>query len=191
MASELIITHPMLLPVMVPLLSGLGVSQRVTERPEALYRRAAVRTMAAIEQTDDELQADVERVLARYANQYDRLVDLVSGMLGRRDQWLEFLLGAHLGGFDRAALEEALEVLVGGELAHARALLPEELVAELPRFLRYSLKHDPEDAAAVEALLASCDPAGRLALPAPHKRIDTVFVENAALAHVLALEELL
>jgi nucleoside-diphosphate-sugar epimerase len=32
---------------------------------------------------------------------------------------------------------------------------------------------------------------GRLALPAPHKVIDTVFVENAALAHVLALEELL
>jgi nucleoside-diphosphate-sugar epimerase len=32
---------------------------------------------------------------------------------------------------------------------------------------------------------------GRLALPAPHKVIDTIFVENAALAHVLALEELL
>ena len=31
---------------------------------------------------------------------------------------------------------------------------------------------------------------GRLALPAPDKIIDTVFVENAALAHVKALEEL-
>ena len=31
---------------------------------------------------------------------------------------------------------------------------------------------------------------GSLALPAPHKVIDTVFVENAALAHVLALDEL-
>lgn len=31
---------------------------------------------------------------------------------------------------------------------------------------------------------------GSLALPAPHKVIDTVFVENAALAHVLALHEL-
>lgn len=31
---------------------------------------------------------------------------------------------------------------------------------------------------------------GSLALPAPHKIIDTVFVENAALAHVLALNEL-
>jgi nucleoside-diphosphate-sugar epimerase len=31
---------------------------------------------------------------------------------------------------------------------------------------------------------------GRLALPAPHKIIDTVFVENAALAHVKALQEL-
>lgn len=32
---------------------------------------------------------------------------------------------------------------------------------------------------------------GRLALPAPDKVIDTVFVENAALAHVMALEELM
>jgi nucleoside-diphosphate-sugar epimerase len=31
---------------------------------------------------------------------------------------------------------------------------------------------------------------GRLALPAPDKVIDTIFVENAALAHVLALQEL-
>ena len=31
---------------------------------------------------------------------------------------------------------------------------------------------------------------GRLALPAPHKIIDTVFVDNAALAHVKALQEL-
>ncbi len=38
--------------------------------------------------------------------------------------------------------------------------------------------------------LAAKAKGGRLALPAPHKRIDTVFVENAAQAHVLALEEL-
>ena len=31
---------------------------------------------------------------------------------------------------------------------------------------------------------------GKLALPAPHKIIDTIFVENAALAHVKALDEL-
>jgi len=31
---------------------------------------------------------------------------------------------------------------------------------------------------------------GRLALPGPDKRVDTIFVENAALAHVKALEEL-
>ena len=31
---------------------------------------------------------------------------------------------------------------------------------------------------------------GQLALPGPHKIIDTIFVENAALAHVMALEEL-
>ena len=44
----------------------------------ALYRTAAIRTMAVIEDDKDDLQADVIRVLDRYDNQYDRLVELLT-----------------------------------------------------------------------------------------------------------------
>lgn len=56
--------------------------------------------------------------------------------------------------------------------------------------LRPHLIWGPGDPHILPRLLAKAK-GGRLALPAPHKVIDTVFVENAALAHVLALEELL
>ena len=56
--------------------------------------------------------------------------------------------------------------------------------------LRPHLIWGPGDPHILPRLVAKAG-GGRLALPAPHKVIDTIFVENAALAHVLALEELL
>ena len=55
--------------------------------------------------------------------------------------------------------------------------------------LRPHLIWGPRDPHILPRLLAKAK-GGRLALPAPYKVIDTVFVENAALAHVLAMEEL-
>ena len=56
--------------------------------------------------------------------------------------------------------------------------------------LRPHLIWGPNDPHILPRLVAKAR-GGRLALPAPHKVIDTVFVENAALAHVMALEDLL
>jgi len=55
--------------------------------------------------------------------------------------------------------------------------------------LRPHLIWGPGDPHILPRLLAKSK-GGSLALPAPHKIIDTIFVENAALAHVLALNEL-
>jgi len=58
----------------LPVLSGLGGGQQIAEDANALYRKAAERTMAVIEEDDEPLKTDVIRVLDRYDNQYDRLV---------------------------------------------------------------------------------------------------------------------
>jgi nucleoside-diphosphate-sugar epimerase len=55
--------------------------------------------------------------------------------------------------------------------------------------LRPHLIWGPGDPHILPRLVAKAH-GGRLALPAPHKIIDTVFVDNAALAHVKALQEL-
>jgi ATP-dependent helicase/nuclease subunit A len=159
----------------LPVLSGLGGGQQISEDPEALYRAAAARTMAAIEDDKDELQADVVRVLDRYDNQYDRLVELLTSMLGRREQWIGHLLDVQCGnGFDRQRLEGALELLVEAELSAALDSLPAQLADELPRFMNYAVGNSSEDEIALKALLAACTgPAGdTLNLPASADALD-------------------
>jgi ATP-dependent helicase/nuclease subunit A len=141
----------------LPILSGLGGGQQITGDAESLYRTAAARTMAAIEDGSDQLQADVIRVLDRYDNQYDRLVALLTSMLGHREQWIGHLLAIQTGNsFDRRGLEESLCLLVEAELQSARENLPDHLLAELPRYLNYALANLPVDETEVKALLEAC-----------------------------------
>ena len=141
----------------LPVLSGLGSGQQIAVDAEALYRTAASRTLAAIEDDKDELQIDVIRVLDRYDNQYDRLVELLTGMLASREQWIGHLLDARTGdGFDRQGMEDALTCLVEVQLENARLLTPDDLLAELPRFYRYALSNEAKNATALQDLLDIC-----------------------------------
>ena len=141
----------------LPVQSGLGGGYRVIQGADAYYRRAAVRTMAALDDPGDALQSDIVRVLDRYDNQYDRLLDLLTAMLGRREQWLGHVLDVQVAEeFDRGRIEESLAVLVESELETARAMLPNELLTGLPPLFRYALEHAPADEAALRELLDAC-----------------------------------
>jgi len=141
----------------LPVLSGLGGGQQITEDANALYRRAAERTMAVIEEDTDPLKDDVIRVLDRYDNQYDKLVELLTGMLASREQWTGHLLDARRGeGFDRQGMEKALRSLVEAQLGAALDATPGELLRELPRYYHYAIGNGAANAEALEALLAAC-----------------------------------
>jgi len=141
----------------LPILSGLGGGHQVAENAEPLYRLAAARTMAAIEDDSDPLQGDVIRVLDRYDNQYDRLVDLLTSMLGHREQWIGHLLSIQTeDGFDRHALEEALVFLVNAELRSVCKVVPDYVFTELPAFLAYAIDHLPGDDSPIGSLLEAC-----------------------------------
>jgi len=141
----------------LPVTSGLGGGQQIAVDATALYRKAAARTMAVIEDDSDKLQADVIRVLDRYDNQYDKLVELLTGMLASREQWTGHLLDLRKGnGFDRQGLEKALRYLVEFQLNMARKLIPEDLLCELPRFYNYALANTPVDETELTALLDAC-----------------------------------
>ncbi len=141
----------------LPVLSGLGGGQQITVEADLLYRKAATRTMSIVESPDDELRVDIIRVLDRYDNQYDRLVDLLTSMLASRDQWLPHLLAARsANGFDRPGLEQSLRLLIEVQLKEARDNLPESLLRELPRFFDYALSNEPVNATGLKALLDSC-----------------------------------
>jgi len=141
----------------LPVLSGLGGGQQIRVDATALYRKAAARTMAVIEDSNDALQQDVIRILDRYDNQYDRLVDLLTAMLASREQWINHLLDVRKGeGFDRQGMEDALQYLVEIQLEKAYAATPAVLLQELPRFYRYAIANGADDAAALEDLLNAC-----------------------------------
>ena len=138
----------------LPVLSGLGGGQQIAVNTDALYRKAAARTLAVIEDDSDDLQTDVIRVLDRYDNQYDRLVELLTSMLASREQWIVHLLNSRKGdGFDRQGLEEALRYLVEIELEAARQITPDHLLSELPRFFHYALSNQPINEAELKELL--------------------------------------
>jgi len=141
----------------LPVLSGLGGGQQIAVDADALYRIAATRTMAVIEEDKDPLQADVVKVLDRYDNQYDSLVKLLTSMLASREQWIGYLLDARSGdGFDRQGMEDALRFLVEIELDKASLITPQGLLHELPRFYRYAISNDAVNASALEDLLEAC-----------------------------------
>jgi ATP-dependent exoDNAse (exonuclease V) beta subunit len=131
----------------LPILSGLGGGQQVAEDAEPLYRLAAARTMSAIEDNRDDLQADIIRLLDRYDNQYDRLVDLLTSMLSHREQWIGHLLAIRDGdGFDRSALENALKELVEAELQSTLELaVGEDLLCGLVPYIAYAAKNLPDE----------------------------------------------
>ena len=165
----------------LPILSGLGGGQQIAQDTESLYRLAAARTMAAIEDETDELQPDVIRVLDRYDNQYDRLVGLLTSMLGHREQWMGHLLDLKTeSGFNRDELEDSLRFLIEAELRTTLENIPDVLFAELPRYLNYAVANTPACVAEVRALLDACggSDCNYLDLPAtadslPHKSTTT------------------
>jgi len=141
----------------LPVLSGLGGGQQIAVDTDALYRVAAARTMASIEDASDPLQADVIRVLDRYNNQYDKLVELLTGMLSNRDQWLLHLVDLSTDdGFDRQGLEEALRYLIETQLEKALQIMPRALLTDLPRFYNYAIGNNASNEAGLRALLEAC-----------------------------------
>lgn len=141
----------------LPILSGLGGGHQVSEDAEPLYLQAATRAMAAIESEGDDQHTDVARILDRYDNQYDRLVTLLTDMLGKRDQWQKQLYQLwQADGFDRRRLEDTLRDLVEHELADITAEIPGAFLDGLAPVLDYAVSNDPDDAEALYALLEDC-----------------------------------
>jgi ATP-dependent helicase/nuclease subunit A len=138
-----------------PVSTRLGRLPRFEEQSGPLYREA-VRVALRDARSDDPAW---QRVLAHLDNNASAAVELLAGMLAKRDQWLK-----HLVGRDSTALRAALEAALGAEiesrLVAPRALFPADLVPELCAMLEYASNHgvssakDPARASRM-ALIAS------------------------------------
>ncbi len=111
-----------------PVTSSMGASPRIVERAEALYAEAARTTLAEADPADP-----AWRILLAYLdNNAQRVVQLLSSMLARREQWLPHVLGQDEASL-RAHVEDALRAEVAAELAAARARFSDALLATIAR----------------------------------------------------------
>ena len=72
-----------------PLSAGIGLISGVTEEASALYAEASRRTVLA-----RPMPPPIASLLRYLDNRIDRLIGLIAGMLGERDQWLPWLVAA-------------------------------------------------------------------------------------------------
>src|SRR5262249_41437488 len=128
-----LLQHPARLPVLtidalsaslarrMPLSSGLGALPNVTEDASAAYREAARRTLT---EAPLALQPAWRTLLAHLDNNVRAILELIAGMLERRDQWLKHVVGADDGSL-RERIEEALAKEIRFTLRHAINCLSE------------------------------------------------------------------
>ena len=80
----------------------------IHERPRELYALAAQRAIARIGDREDSAESAAARqLLTHLGNRVDRLVDLLTEMLAKRDQWLRLTVDAHSR--ESRALRDLLE----------------------------------------------------------------------------------
>jgi ATP-dependent helicase/nuclease subunit A len=120
----------------LPLLADGVAAADVVDKPDQLYREAARRCVAAIGAGDAALTAALRTLLRDLGNDCDRLEQLLSALLPRRDQWLRLL--ADEPHALRSSLEGALQRLVDDELEMAAALVAPPLLAALVPLLRHA-----------------------------------------------------
>ena len=109
----------------MPVLAKFGAQPETAEKPDALYEEAARRAFAL-----EPRNAPAETLLAHLDNDVAAAIELLAGMLARRDQWLHRTGQAP----SRAELEAAFAAERERLTAVARALLPDasgELAEEL------------------------------------------------------------
>ncbi|MFS8087026.1 MAG: UvrD-helicase domain-containing protein, partial [Acidobacteriota bacterium] len=102
-----------------PLSAGLGLISGVAEDAAALYAEAARRTVLS-----QPLAIPIARLLGHLDNRIDRLIDLIAGMLGHRDQWLPWLVYAARQTDLREELERNWRAVIEHELAAADSAFP-------------------------------------------------------------------
>ena len=144
----------------MPVLSRFGARPETVTDARPLYEDAARRTLALLE-TKGEDSAHVARLLSHLDNHVGLAIDLIAGMLAKRDQWIRHVAARMPPAERRAQLEAALAHEVEQALVRLVELAPDTLSSELAALLRFACGN--LSAAHIPSPILACD--GLDALP--------------------------
>jgi ATP-dependent exoDNAse (exonuclease V) beta subunit len=119
----------------LPVVSGAGGPLRTVERAQHLYREAARRALALLEEPEPPAIA-VANLLRHLDNDAHAAEDLLADMLGKRDQWLRHVADRRSPRLRREQLEAALAQLIRDALDDLRARIPAALAGEMVALAR-------------------------------------------------------
>ena len=134
----------------MPVLSRFGASHEVLPNATSLYRRAARRLLASLED-DSALGASLGELLKHLDNHQERVEGLLVDMLAHRDRWLPLVTGSARPELTREALESTLELCVVEALQRAQETLPHDAIDAFVEVLNRAAHTLDEDHA-----LAAC-----------------------------------
>ncbi len=124
----------------MPVLSRLGARPETVTDARSLYEDAARRTLALLESKTDPAR-HVASLLPHLDNNIGQAIDLIAGMLARRDQWIRHLATPLPPDERRAQLEAALANEIEQSLEQLVALMPAAPCDELAALLRHAFAH--------------------------------------------------
>ena len=131
----------------MPWLTGLGGMPRIVDDAPALYVEAARRTVASADQFED-----VRRLLMHMDVGVSDVVQAITDMLGKRDQWLPLLAHAD----DTAQLQQFLEQTLTEELQWLAVAMPagwQQALADTARLAASALVEAGQSQSPITALL--------------------------------------
>jgi ATP-dependent helicase/nuclease subunit A len=114
----------------MPVLAGTGASVEPTDDPQPLYEAACLQLISQLGDGSATAQ-QLEALIVHLGNRVDRLVELLSALLAKRDQWLHPIVRARAASDLRAELEGTLVSVIERHLAELSAALGAGRVAEL------------------------------------------------------------
>ena len=128
----------------MPLLAKLGTQPETVEDASALYKQAAINTLAELE-SGEGWSDSIANLVYHLDNDLPRIKNLIVDMLGKRDQWLAYVVHEH----NRADMERSVANLIEEQLIVATKLFPNEYKDELITLLQFSARHlsgtDPDN----------------------------------------------
>ncbi len=127
----------------MPLVSRMGAVLVPHERPGHLYQLATRRTVALLDArgTPSDKSQALARLLGHLDNNVATFERLLSGMLGKRDQWLRYVSEDAASSEARERLESALGRIVVPALERVEAAFPREYQAETVWLARYAARN--------------------------------------------------
>ncbi len=124
----------------MPLASRIGGALRPTENALPLYREAARRVLAKLEQSD-EFSDSVAALLEHLDNYFSTVEKLLTTMLQKRDQWLRHVNQPGGSRLQQQNLETAWHTLCTDLLEDLQDVLPQEYETEICALARYAASH--------------------------------------------------